>query len=290
MKDKVFTWNSLVGRMLIALLLGLISLAGFYAFGGPAAGSPASSGQVIFERECQSCHTIGGGAQVGPDLKGVLEKRDREWVARFITSPDWVIAEGDPIALGLLEEFNGVEMPNGALTEEDVEFILIFLDLQDSLTQAAVVLPSGDPSQGKYLFIGNQPLENGGLPCMGCHSAGNIVKYGGGNLGPDLTHVFDRYGEPGLVSTMQNISFPTMKHVYAGKSLTQQETADLLAFFTEVDSAGIEGQADTVTGMFWSSGILGTLVLFAFMAIFWPRQSKNQIERLRKSADTDSRK
>jgi len=290
MEVKDFAWNSLAGRMLIAVFLGLILLIGFYIFGTPPAGSSSETGRKIFNEECQSCHTIGGGDLVGPDLKGVLEKRDREWVARFIGSPDWVIAEGDPIALELLDEFFGAEMPNLALTEEDVELIMVFLEEQDSLTQTTVVLPTGSTSRGEKVFTGVQQFENGGIPCMACHTVGGIGEYGGGNLGPDLTHVFDRYGEHGLASAMQNISFPNMKSVYFGKTLIPQEVADLLTFFAEADATGNEGVADSVTGLFWGSGVVGALALFGFMAIFWPRQSQNQTERLRKKADAASRR
>ena len=125
---------------------------------------------------------------------------------------------------------------------------------------------------------------------MACHTVGITGEYGGGNLGPDLTHAYDRYGEPGLASAMQNISFPTMKNVYVGKALAPQEAADLLVFFAEADAVGIEGLADSVTGIFWGSGAVGALVLFAFMAVSWPRQSKNQTERLREKADAASRR
>src|SRR5690606_19115441 len=55
-------------------------------------------GQVLFQRTCAVCHTIGNGDLVGPDLHGVLERRDRAWLERFMLAPDKMIAEGDPIA------------------------------------------------------------------------------------------------------------------------------------------------------------------------------------------------
>jgi mono/diheme cytochrome c family protein len=287
MEVKTFRWNSLAGRMLVLVLLSLILVAGFYIISAPSESSPAIAGRELFDENCQSCHTIGGGALVGPDLKGVLDRRESEWVKRFIGSPDWVIAEGDPIALELLEEFNGVEMPNLSLTTEDVEIIISFMEEQANLTQASIELPIGNIMHGEKLFMGDQFLENGGTPCMACHTVGGVGQFGGGTLGPDLTHVFDRYGEPGLTSAMQNISFPTMKNVYVGKTLTLQETADLLAFFAQADEVGNEGLAESTTMLFWGVGAAGTFVLFGIMIFFWPRQSKNQTDRLRKKAAAD---
>ncbi len=290
MEEKDFNWNSLAGRVLGVVFLGLILLVGFYSYGNQSASSPAIEGQEIFSEQCQSCHSIGGGTLVGPDLQGVLERRDRDWVTRFIATPDWVIAEGDPIALELLKEFNGVEMPNRALTDEDVEKVMAFLEVQDSLTQSTSVLPVGVAKRGEKLFSGAKLLVNGGTPCIGCHTVGSVGVYGGGNLGPDLTHAFSRYGEPGLASAMQNISFPTMKNVYLGKALNSGEVSDLLAFFTEVNETEKEGVADSATNLFWGAGAVGAFVLFIIMAFSWPRQSKNQTERLRKKADAESRR
>lgn len=290
MEVKRFVWNSLAGRMLIAVFVGLILLIGYYALGSSSSSSPAIAGRDIFDEKCLSCHTIGGGALVGPDLKGVLERRDRDWVARFIASPDRVIGEGDPIALELLAEYNGVAMPNLALSEEDVELIMAHFEVQDNLTEAAVALPVGDASHGEKLFTGARAMENRGTPCMGCHTVGSTGAYGGGNLGPDLTFVYTRYGELGLASAITNISFPTMKNVYLGKELSAQETADLLAYFAKADIAGNEGLAESTTNLFWASGVVGAFALFVFMAFSWPRQSKNLTERLRKKAAADLRR
>ena len=290
MEVKNFDWNSLAGNFIKVVFLALILLFAYYTFGSPSSGSPAATGQEIFDAQCQSCHTIGGGNTVGPDLQGVLVRRDRDWVARFIASPDFVIAEGDPIAMELLEEFNGIEMPNRALTDEDVEFVLVFLEVQDSLTQAAEDLPTGNAAVGEKLFTGAKMLEGRGTPCMACHTVGSVGQFGGGNFGPDLTHVYGRYGEAGLTSAMQNISFPTMKNVYLGKALSAQGAADLLSFFDEAAILDGEDLAESSTNIFWGVGSAGALFLFIIMAFYWPRQSKNQTERLRNKADADSRR
>lgn len=48
---------------------------------GPA-GQPGA-GQALYEqRGCPACHTLGAGSLVGPDLRGVTERRDRDWLVR----------------------------------------------------------------------------------------------------------------------------------------------------------------------------------------------------------------
>ena len=46
------------------------------------------AGKKIFEgNNCNSCHTIGGGKTVGPDLKGVLDRRTEESIIKFVQDP-----------------------------------------------------------------------------------------------------------------------------------------------------------------------------------------------------------
>lgn len=97
----------------------------------------SEQGQTIFEQKCMACHSIGQGNLVGPDLKGVIDLREREWLIRFIVSPEKLIAEGDPLARQLVEEYGGIEMPNMGLSEPEAEEVLAYIDAQsggESLT------------------------------------------------------------------------------------------------------------------------------------------------------------
>ncbi len=95
----------------------------------PITTTPTEPGKAIFEQKCQSCHSIGGGRIVGPDLKGITERRERGWLIRFIVSPDELIAQGDPIAKQLVEEY-GIPMPNMGLSEPEGEEVLAYIEAQ----------------------------------------------------------------------------------------------------------------------------------------------------------------
>jgi len=281
-------WNSLAGRYFLILLLSVLLLIGsFYTASAAPSFQSSSEGQGVFEEKCASCHSVGAGTIVGPDLEGVLDRRDRAWVKDFISMPDEILASDDPIAAELLAEFNGIPMPNLGLTEAEVESLLAFLEGGESVVPVAVDLPAGDFDRGEAIFTGGNALENSGTPCIACHTVGTFSALGGGNLGPDLTHVYGRFGEIGLVSAIQNIAFPTMQGVYEGKDLTDQEVADLLAFFTTVDVEGVES---SVSGLFWFVGLLGAGILFGIMAYYWPRQRETLSDRLRRDAGITSRR
>lgn len=87
-------------------------------------------GEDVFQTLCVSCHTVGQGDKVGPDLRDVIERRDIAWLARYIRVPEQVLAEGDPIATELLERYNRIRMPNLNLTREQVNAVLSYLDLR----------------------------------------------------------------------------------------------------------------------------------------------------------------
>ena len=75
----------------------------------PQVGEPvdtvlADIGSRLFRKRCSACHTIHGDDKVGPDLAGVTERRDYDWINGMILSPDSMTV-ADPTAQELKEEF-----------------------------------------------------------------------------------------------------------------------------------------------------------------------------------------
>jgi len=92
---------------------------------GPSAGAdtllPLSQqpGQAMFKKICAPCHTIGVGDRVGPDLRGVTQRRERAWLSSFIREPAKMRAQQDPVALALAAKYPGVHMPTLRVSEID---------------------------------------------------------------------------------------------------------------------------------------------------------------------------
>ena len=76
---------------------------------------------------CAACHTIGKGKLIGPDLKGVTERRDEAWLISFIKSSQTMVKSGDETAVKLFEEFNKIPMPDNPLTDDQVKGILTYI-------------------------------------------------------------------------------------------------------------------------------------------------------------------
>lgn len=271
-----------LGWVLWLMMLGL--LLGILPQGGYAASSPqaADEGQQLFEEKCVACHTVGQGALVGPDLQGVTERRDRDWLQRWITAPDEMLAEGDPTATELLKEYNNVPMPNLGLTEPQVAALIAYLEaagtgaVQGSqqgsqITSGAQVgATQGEPALGKNLFTGADGFANGGPPCMACHSASGIGALGGGALGPDLTGAFGKYGgAAGLDAFISGVPTGTMNAVWADKPLTPEERANLVAFLQEAAVGQRPAQAVwQLTGL----AVAGLVTLLAGGHLIWRRR------------------
>lgn len=241
----------------------------------------ADAGQQIFQQKCASCHTVGSGILVGPDLQGVTGLRERVWLQEFISDPNSKFDNGDPIALQLLQEFNNIRMPNMALTAADVDSVLLFLESSTGTIQptAPPATGVGGAAAGQHLFTGQTQLANGGTACNACHSVSGSGLLDGGTLGPDLTQVLTRYGEPGLLAAISTINFPTMLGIFGTKPLTPQEAADMVAYFkqTNAQSAPVGNK----TGLYLAIAGGLAVVLFLILLIFWPRQRQSISERLR---------
>jgi cytochrome c551/c552 len=88
-------------------------------------------GEALFQSKgCVACHTIGKGKLVGPDLKGITERRDQEWITKWLKDPDTMIRT-DPTAKELLKQYL-VPMPNQGLTDEDIKALMAYFKHEDS--------------------------------------------------------------------------------------------------------------------------------------------------------------
>jgi cytochrome oxidase Cu insertion factor (SCO1/SenC/PrrC family)/mono/diheme cytochrome c family protein len=97
----------------------------------------AKPGEGMFRKLCAPCHTIGEGVRVGPDLKGVTERRDEAWLGEFMRDPLKMMQKKDPIALALAAQFPAVHMPRLGLTQTDVQDMLAYFKAETARLDAA---------------------------------------------------------------------------------------------------------------------------------------------------------
>lgn len=92
-----------------------------------------SSGEQIYRTRCSSCHALGDSEPgslrgIGPDLLGVTRQRDITWLTNWLKAPDRMLAEKDPLALLLYEQYNRLAMPNLRLGDTEVAALLAYME------------------------------------------------------------------------------------------------------------------------------------------------------------------
>ncbi len=120
----------LLGRVLHNYGPPVTSTRETYAVAGEV--TDRSRGFYLFRTRCRSCHTIGEGDRLGPDLRGVASARSHAWLSRWIREPDVMIAERDPTAMALLARYRNLPMPNLGLNEAEANQIIDYLRREDS--------------------------------------------------------------------------------------------------------------------------------------------------------------
>ncbi|MDP2687405.1 MAG: cytochrome c3 family protein [Aequorivita sp.] len=105
------------------------------------AGGDVAAGEALFKANCAACHKMDAKA-VGPALRGVADKYDRDWLYKWIKNSSALIASGDALAVKLFEENNKAVMtPFPALSEADMDNILAYTSQPKAV---AVPAPGGE--------------------------------------------------------------------------------------------------------------------------------------------------
>jgi mono/diheme cytochrome c family protein len=252
-------------------------MAVFFALALPR-NAGAQLADDFFQQNCASCHTIGGGRLIGPDLKEAVQQKDRAWLEHFIQNPKAVMSSGDPYALQLKQDAGGVVMPRiPGLTPEMAKALLDMIEVESKLPRSrfAGVSISEQPFTpndvliGTEIFLGKRRLSKAGPPCISCHTLGTIGGFGGGRLGPDLTLVYERLGgRKSLGAWLSAPATPTMQSVFRNHSLQSEEILPLLSVFEDSSQrsqlASTDGQIN-----FFLAGFAGAVLGLAFMGWIW---------------------
>jgi len=194
---------------------------------------------ATFNKRCSACHTYGKGIKVGPDLKGVTERRKREWLLRFIHGSSGVIKSGDPTATALFVQFKQQRMPDWTdLSEKQINDILDYLagggpDIKPLDERNANLSTRAEIETGRQLFYGQMHFKHDAQPCATCHSVqGSGLR--GGSLGPNLSSVYFKYQDKALTSFLRHPCFQWDLDISATSYLTAKESFALKAFLRQV--------------------------------------------------------
>jgi mono/diheme cytochrome c family protein len=125
----------------------LVALSGCAASGaassavGELNGKPVDAQQVALgekvwtNKACHACHTFGGRLG-GPDLAGVMERRDHDWLRKWLKETETML-QGDPQAVAMAKDWDGKRMPNMKLTDQQIEALFHYMAQKTAEVNAA---------------------------------------------------------------------------------------------------------------------------------------------------------
>jgi mono/diheme cytochrome c family protein len=192
---------------------------------------------VTFNKRCTACHTYGHGIKVGPDLKGVNDRRKRDWLVKFIHGSSMVIKSGDPTATKLFAEFKQQRMPDWTdLSEKQINDILDYIavggpDIKPADERNAELATAAEIDNGRRLFAGQVRFKYGAQACISCHSVQGAGW--GGTLGPDLTKTYLRYQDRALTEFLRQPCFRWSTGDPGARYLSAKESFSIKAFLRQ---------------------------------------------------------
>ena len=105
-----------------------------------------SRGEQIYRTRCISCHSLTGHEPqdaLGPDLLGVHQRRELQWLLNWLKAPDQMLNKKDPIAMALYEKYKKLAMPNMRLNKVEA------LSLLDYIAEETKRLQNKNPTRIK---------------------------------------------------------------------------------------------------------------------------------------------
>ena len=85
------------------------------------------SGEKLYKQNCTACHMMTEAKLVGPGLKGVTEKYEKEWLIKWIRNSQELIASGDERAIKIFEEYDKSVMTAFDFSDDEFSDLLAYL-------------------------------------------------------------------------------------------------------------------------------------------------------------------
>ncbi|HOI88580.1 MAG TPA: c-type cytochrome [Lentimicrobium sp.] len=234
MKHTIRKKGVIPGIMLLSVLLFLLIPESLQA----------QDGRQLFEKHCTVCHKIGEGKLVGPDLKDITQRRERDWLVRFIRNSKEMIDAGDPLAVQVFEENNKVPMQAFEnLSGEEINSIIDYIEKWEPAKpvefQVDVTKRDGftekEIMRGERMFYGLIPLENGGTTaCNSCHVTQKTDTLNWNPSAHELAKSFMEEDGMDLYASLADPQSAAMQKAHGEYKLSGEEMYYIAAYFSNL--------------------------------------------------------
>ena len=117
----------------------------------------AQDGEGLFKAKCNTCHMLGKNS-TGPNLKGVKAKwedaGEGELIYEWVKNPQTLIASGNSTVAMKAKEFSPTDMTPQAVTNEEIDAILSFVDSWEPAAVAEEPPGNGD-GEATVVYVPN---------------------------------------------------------------------------------------------------------------------------------------
>ena len=162
---------------------------------------PAYGRQLFVEKNCITCHAVGGvGAKIGPDLLGVTKRHSTEWLDEQLINPELV--------------YPGSSMPEYDLETNARKALLAYLDTATADDLQLILSRRARPLSADEVAIEAGKQDFARFGCVGCHGTelqGGVANPNaqGGEV-PSLLHVSDDYTKDEVIAIIRNGRTPPL--------------------------------------------------------------------------------
>jgi nitrite reductase (NO-forming) / hydroxylamine reductase len=185
----------------------------------------AHPGQALFDRSCLTCHTIGGGDGIGPDLEGVHQRRPHAWLVDWIEDP-MGMAERDELARQVASDWPNAAMPPMGLSRAEIEHVLDYMaQVSEGRIQRLAAAHLVELDEAEFARAGQIYFNR----CAGCHGT---LRTGatGPNIEPEVTR---QRGTESLQAILRH-GLPGGMPAWVDAGILAEEEVVLLATFVQM--------------------------------------------------------
>lgn len=186
-----------------------------------------AEGDKIFNTFCISCHSVGAGPRIGPDLHNVEQRRDRDWLVKWMKDPIGM-GQTDEVGKQLFAEWKSVPMPNPNLNDKQIAQVLAYMadtsaKIGDTPTgpEPIRVLTEPEFAQAKDIYFNR---------CSGCH--GTLRK---GATGPTIEPKRTREITTGGIKAILTSGLPGGMPAWGRLGILSDAEIDLMAAFVQAE-------------------------------------------------------
>jgi mono/diheme cytochrome c family protein len=152
---RITTLSKLFSRLLKSFVSTLalnLFFALLFTFNISAQEPDIAKGKSLYNANCAACHKLNK-KLIGPALKGVSAKYDKEWLYSWIKNSAALIKSGDEQAVAIYEEYNKVAMNAfPQLSNEDIDNILAYTDyVPEPIASTSTVATNSGSSEGSSI-------------------------------------------------------------------------------------------------------------------------------------------